>query len=208
MKKNIIALLIASTTLITGCDLGHSPDNASAATPAAAPISGTTAETITFKGVPFDTPNIKEALQKICREDTYNAKSEYSQDKCLFENPTNIIKLNYGILNTVGDITLDNNGSLIKVEFLGSKIEILAQVETLSSKYGTPIKTVTQVANKLGTKFDKETFTWTDNLGTRITAESMYSKVDDGRLVIQSAQSIKNEEEATKTLENAAKNNL
>ena len=55
------------------------------------------------------------------------------------------------------------------MEISGSKNEMLAQVEILSAKYGSPIKTTTQVENGMGTKFDKEVFTWIDSRDSRIT---------------------------------------
>jgi len=166
-------------------------------------------EIITFKGIPFDIPGVKGALQKICQEDSSNGKTEYSEDECLFKKSKTLIWLSYGIQSkALGWITLSNDNSLLEVEIHGSKNEMLAQVEILSAKYGNPIKTTTQVENGMGTKFDKEIFTWVDSRGSRITIESMYNKIDEGRLVIESPFYVAAKKAAIKQLEEASKNNL
>jgi hypothetical protein len=60
----------------------------------------------------------------------------------------------------------------------------------------------------LGEKFDKDIFTWTDNRGSRITVESIYSQVDRGRIVIDSASSVAAKKAAEKLLLEASKENL
>jgi hypothetical protein len=100
------------------------------------------------------------------------------------------------------------NDSLIEVEIYGSKGEMLAQVEALKAKYGKPEKTTEQVTNGFGTKFDKEIFTWTDSRGSRITVESIYRKVDEGRIIIDSASSVEAKKTTEKSLIKAGKENL
>ncbi len=164
-------------------------------------------ETISFKGIPFDKPGVKDALMSICQES--NKEREFSRNDCSFKEGFNIVWLSYGVLpSALAVITLDKGGSLIEVEINGSKAEMLAQVETLKAKYGKPEKTIEQVTNGFGTKFDKEIFTWTDSSGSRITVESIYGKVDEGRIVIDSASSVEAKKTAEKSLIKAGKENL
>lgn len=72
----------------------------------------------------------------------------------------------------------------------------------------THIHTVEQVTNGFGMKFDKEIFTWTDGDGSRITVESIYSKVGEGRIVMDSASSVEAEKVAEKSLIKIGKENL
>ena len=152
-------------------------------------------EIITFKGISLDTPGVKNAVIKLCQEDESNRShdigSYHVEDKCTgaaFQKSQDIIWLSYGTLGkALGKITLGRDDSLVKVEIFGSKGEMQTQAGLLETKYGQPVKSVTQVENKMGTKFDKETFIWIDSRGSRITVETMYSKIDDGRIVIESA---------------------
>jgi hypothetical protein len=161
-------------------------------------------ETISFKGVPFDQPGVKEELKKICQENQRN-----KDDRCAFKETRGLMRLSYGVLSdSLGWITLGKDDSLIQIEIEGSKADMFAQVDTLSAKYGKPEKVTEQVTNGLGTKFDKEIFTWTDSRGSRITVESIYSKVDRGRIVIDSASSVAAKKTAEKLFLKAGKENL
>ncbi len=161
-------------------------------------------ETIFFKGVPLDQPGVKDSLKKICQEDRSN-----KDDSCSFNNHRELIWLSYGVLShNLAWLTLGKDDSLVEIEIKGSKGDMLAQVEPLTAKYGKPAKTTEQVTNGFGTKFDKEIFTWTDKRGSRITVESIYSKVDEGRLVIDSASSVEEKRVAEKSLIKAGKENL
>lgn len=164
-----------------------------------------TGETISFKGVPLDQPGVKDAVKKICQENHSN-----EGDSCAFkEKYRQLIWVSYGVFsNALANVTLGKDDSLVEIEISGSKGEMLAQVETLNTKYGKPVKTTEQVANGFGTKFDKEIFTWTDSRGSRITVESIYAKVDEGRMVIESASSVEAKKTAEKLLIKAGKENL
>ena len=117
--------------------------------------------------------------------------------------------LSYGVLShNLGWLTLGKDDSLVEIEITGSKGEMLSQVGPLNAKYGKPAKTTAQVTNGLGTKFDKEIFIWTDSRGSRITVESIYGKVDEGRIVIDSASSVAAKKAAEKSLVKAGKENL
>jgi hypothetical protein len=171
-------------------------------------------EIITFKGISLDTPGVKNAVIKLCQEDESNRShdigSYHVEDKCTggFEK-SNAIWLSYGILGeALGRITLGRDDSLVKVEIFGSKGEMQTQAGLLETKYGQPVKLVTQVENKMGTKFDKETFIWIDSRGSRITVETMYNKIDDGRIIIESASTVALEKVTEKLLIEAGKNNL
>ena len=163
-----------------------------------------TGETISFKGVPLDTPGVKDAVKKICQESQSN-----KDDSCSFKERRELMWLSYGVLShKLAWLTLGKDDSLVEIEISGSKGEMLTQVETLTAKYGKPAKTTEQVANGFGTKFDKEIFTWTDSRGSRITVESIYGKVDEGRIVIDSASSVEAKKTAEKSLIKAGKENL
>lgn len=170
-------------------------------------------EIITFKGISLDTPNVRNSVVKLCEEDSSNRSKDIAgmhiQDECSLTKSKTLIWLNYGILQkNMAWITMDSRNSLIKIEVMGSKEEMLAQAGLLETKYGPPVKSVTQVENKMGTKFDKETFIWIDSRGSRITVETMYEKVNDGRIVIESASAVALEKAAEKSLIEAGKNNL
>jgi hypothetical protein len=163
-----------------------------------------TGETISFKGVPLDQPGVKDAVKKICQESQSN-----KYNSCSFKQGRQSMWLSYGVLlDNLAWLTLGKDDSLIEIEISGSKGQVLAQVETLTAKYGKPAKTTEQVTNGFGTKFDKEIFTWTDSRGSRITVESIYEKVDKGRIVIDSASSVEAKKAAEKSLIKAGKENL
>ncbi|WP_404361602.1 hypothetical protein [Methylotuvimicrobium sp. KM1] len=163
-----------------------------------------TGETISFKGVPLDQPGVKDALKKICQESQNN-----KDDRCSFNEPRELMWVSYGVLShKLAWVTLGKDDSLVEIEISGTKGEMLAQVETLTAKYGKPAKTTEQVTNGFGTKFDKEIFTWTDSRGSRITVESIYAKVNEGRIVIDSASSVEAKKAAEKSLIKAGKENL
>lgn len=163
-----------------------------------------TGESISFKGVPLDQPGVKDAVKKICQESQSN-----KDDMCSFKKSRELMWVSYGVLShNLAWLTLGKDDSLVEIEITGSKVEMLAQVETLTAKYGKPAKTTEQVTNGFGTKFDKEIFTWTDSRGSRITVESIHAKVDEGRIVIDSASSVEAKKTAEKALIKAGKANL
>jgi len=173
--------------------------------------SNKTKETISFKGISLGKPGVKNVLQQLCLESENNRPSSYSPDKdvCSFKDARTLIWLSYGILgHSLGWITLGSDEALNKVEIDGSKQEMLALADALEAKYGKPIKKKEQVENGHGTKFDKEIFIWLDNQGSRITVESIHSKVDEGLVVIESASSVAAQNAAEKLLREAAKSNL
>jgi len=183
--RNIIALL-AITGFLTACG-----------------------EPITFKNIPFDQPNVKDALQKICQEEKVSYDLNSKIDRCKFKDKVPIFIVNYGALTDATAIfELSEQDALLSVQMSGSKSEMLAQATLLTEKYGKPSKTTEQVTNGFGTKFDQEIFTWTDRSGTRIVIESIYTKVDQGRLTIDSATAVKTKASAEKAGLEAAKNRL
>ena len=85
---------------------------------------------------------------------------------------------------------------------------MLGLVEILQEKYGAPKKTTNPVENKMGTKFDQDIFVWVDAQGNRITVESIYDKIDQGRIVIESSARVAARGVAEKLLKEAGKSNL
>lgn len=67
-----------------------------------------------------------------------------------------------------------------------------ALVEGFSKKFGRP-STVdnSTVSNKLGTKFNRNATTWTDKKGNKLILNSMDSNIDDGSVILLSAERIR-----------------
>jgi hypothetical protein len=128
---------------------------------------------------------------------------------CSFKKGMNNKWFSYGFLSErPAWISIGVNDSLVEIEIMGSKEEMLGQVETLVAKYGKPSRAIQQVTNGFGTKFDKEIFTWTDSRGSQITVESVYGKVDEGRIIIESASTVAAKKAAEKSLIEVGKENL
>ena len=167
-------------------------------------VSCSEGEVISFKGVPLDQPNAKDAIKKICQEDKSN-----KDDSCALNKSRELLWLSYGLQShALAWVRFGKDASLVEVEIDGSKGEMVTQVETLTAKYGKPTKATEQVTNGLGTKFDKEVFTWIDGRGSRIKVESIYNKIDEGRLVIDSASSVTAKKAAEKAAITAGKEKL
>lgn len=159
------------------------PDSKTAAKPQVTQAS------INFKDIPLGQAGAKAALTELCKQDKSNQTSSYDkEDRCEYQDKRNVIWLSYGNLgHSLAVIELGDGESLDSVEIKEGKSAILGLVEILKEKYGLPKKEATSVENKMGTKFDQEIFVWVDAQGNRITVESIYDKVDEGRVVIESA---------------------
>lgn len=181
--------------------------------------AGVTTETITLKGVPFDKPDSRDALLQICNDLPYNRPSTYSPEgECVFDASLRMIcntmkrtnpdayakskdcvhekteltfRIEYGSLpEDLAWTTLNKEGSLLKFEMTSSKEQILRLVELIAEKYGKPLVIDKKVENKFGTKFDNQIFIWVDPQGTQLTVESMHEKINEGRVLIESASFI------------------
>ena len=140
--------------------------------------------TISFKGIPLGKPGVKKALQKICMEKKFNPKF----DRCSFDDKSSQILLNYeNLVDNFALVTVGSDESLVKVEIDSSTPEMLGLAKALEAKYGKPQKTSTIIKNAIGTQFDKDTFVWVDDQGSRITIESIYYDYNKGGVVIESA---------------------
>lgn len=169
-----------------------------------------TRELITFKDVPLGQTGVKTALSEICRLDKSNKRESWNKtEPCDYQEKQNIIWLSYGNLGqSLAVIELGEGESLESVEIEESKGAMLGLVEILQEKYGAPKKTTNPVENKMGTKFDQEIFVWVDAQGNRITVESIYDKIDQGRIVIESSTRVAARGVAEKLLKEAGKSNL
>ena len=117
--------------------------------------------------------------------------------------------MSYGNLgHSIAVIDLGEGESLDSVEIIESTGEMLGLAEILQEKYGTPKKITNSVKNKMGTKFDQEIFVWVDTQGNRITVESIYVKIDEGRVVIESAARVAARGIAEKVVKEVGKSNL
>lgn len=165
-------------------------------------------EAITLQGTPFDIPNSKDDIIKKCLSSVSNLVPEFIKRHSLCEESsfrvreehTTIYLATYGNIriddNHVLQATIDRrNDSLVQVFVRGSTIEMLGLASLLSDKYGKPLVKTTFVQNQLGREFEKKTFEWSDHLGTQITVESIFDKINDGALFIKSAAFLKNERE-------------
>lgn len=149
-----------------------------------------TREIISFKDVQLGQPGVKTALTEICRQDKSN-ESSYEPNRCDFPKRRGLIWLSYGNLeHSLANIEIGDDDALQSVEIGESKASLLGLVETLRERYGQPKKTVLTVENKMGTKFENEVFVWTDSRGNMITVETIYDKVDRGRVTIESASRV------------------
>lgn len=177
-----------------------------------------TKELITFKGIPLGQPGAKDALMKMCYEVEENKHrfrpswdTHLSEDVCLFEEfPTQFIVKNYGnMVNKKANFSVSSNGTLLEIEFIKTyKESVLALAELLESKYGVPTRIRSTVENGMGTKFENITFVWEDDQGSRITIDSMYEKIDQGRVLIQSSGSVAARNTAGKKAIEIDKSNL
>ncbi len=173
-----------------------------------------TREAIMLKGVPFDTAGSSEAVMNLCLSPArlYTADElKKSETWCKFSKNGRISMPSFDYGNLFGGLsyaTVDGEGSLIRFETFGSKGDMLELAQLLGEKYGKAVVTDTQTENKLGTKFDKKTFVWIDQRGTKITIESIYDKIDSGRIVIDSASIIKTIEAVQKIQKEVEKGKL
>jgi len=227
-RANANLIILALSITFIGCDnqstnAANSDKNSAEKTkgnpsPKVLP-PGTTAQQITLKGIPFDQPGVKEEIQKLCvipknyeKDPSFVKLMNWCKfdDKGIFTMPD----FGYGNLPTTdlggssGTVKINDQGALILFVIGGSKGQMLDLAVILEEKHGKPLVTEEQISNKLGTKFDKKTFTWTDEKGTRITVESIYDKVDHGRVFIESKSMIKLLTDVDQVRKSAAKDNL
>lgn len=169
-----------------------------------------TRELITFKDVPLGKAGVKAALRDICRLDKSNKRETWDNtEPCVFQGNRNVIWLSYGNLDhSLARIELGEGESLELVEIKESKGAMLGLVEILQEKYGAPRKTTNSVENKMGTKFDQDIFVWVDAQGNRIVVESIYDKIDHGRVIIESSARVAARGVAEKLLKEVSKSNL
>ena len=164
---------------------------------------------ITFKDVPLGQAGVKTALSEICRQDQLNKRDWHKTEPCDYQEKQNLIWLSYGNLGrSLAVIELGEGEALDSVEISGSKGAMLGLAEILREKYGAPKKTTNSVENNMGTKFDQDIFVWVDAQGNRITVESIYDKIDQGRVIIESATRVAARGVAEKLSKEVGKYNL
>jgi hypothetical protein len=163
-----------------------------------------------FKDIPLGQAGAKAALIEVCKKDKSNQASEYDKrDPCDFKKERNGIWLSYGNLaHEYASIVLGKGDSLEYITINGNKVELLGLVEILQEKYGIPTKTKNSVENGMGAKFDQEIFVWVDSQGNRITVESIHSRIDKGRVLIESAARVAERTTLEKNVKEVGKLNL
>lgn len=177
----------------------------------AAPGVKSAKEPVSLRGVLFDDVDARDALTELCvnppqpREDLRK-----STIWCKFDTRGMISMpgFEFGNLRLLSWATVNQSGALVQFESTGEKGELLKLAALLTDKYGQPQVSDSQVANRAGTKFDRKTFVWVDSRGTRLTVESIYDKIDSGRVVIESKSHQSNQEQSEKRKADADKGKL
>lgn len=190
-------ILLIFCFLFSGCDLKDSLTK--------------TKETITFKSIPLGKENSIEKLREICLSHESNIPKYEFEDskKCDFTSKRNLIWINYGNLNrSLAWITINDSGSLEEVEIEADKLSMLELANLLEEQYGPAQKSTEPVKNKLGQDFEQKKFTWTDSSGNQIKIWSIFETVNEGRLVIKSANRIAAEKEIEKRVHEVNKSRL
>jgi len=79
---------------------------------------------------------------------------------------------------------------------LASNTEVhVALLKGFTKKFGAPSKIEnSSVRNRLGTEFSRNSAAWVDKKGNKLTIISMASKIDEGMLLLESAQQIRKDE--------------
>lgn len=217
-QRNLLSIIaVIGALLVSGCgDKTDAKQNSSHSVEQQPQkeVVHKTKELISFKGIPLGKPGIKDALEAMCLENKTNIKI-LGRDACSFKNKDEpyLIWVNYGNLqgeyqNALGVFYLGSGGELNRIKIESQKVWLLDLVVILEEKYGKPEKIQSTVENRMGTKFENDTFVWVDDQGSRITVESIYSKVDEGRIIIESASSIAAQDAAGKMAIQAIKSNL
>lgn len=201
---------LLSIIAVTGALLFSSYGNAEAqaqkkSSPSAEqPLSGKAKGALSFKGIPLGKPGVKGAVQKMCMEKKFNSNF----DRCSFKDKSSQILLNYeNLIDNFALVTLGSDDALVKVEIDSSTPEMLGLAKALETKFGKPQKTSTTIKNAIGTQFDKDTFVWVDEQGSRITIESIFYDYNKGGVVIESASAIAAQEAAAKKAKETGKSN-
>lgn len=154
---------------------------------------GNAKELITLRGIGLDGPDVRGDLEEMCLTPSrshYTAEElRKSQIWCRFNERGEISmpSFDYGNLKGVSMALVSKAGALIRFEAYGSKGEMLRLAEILEEKYGRPLVAEAQVANGIGTRFEKKTFLWMDAAGNSLSVETLHDKIDRGRILIESA---------------------
>ncbi len=210
MNQRILLSVIAVTGALLFSGYGNAESQAqkksspAAEQPPQKQFSEKTKGAISFKGIPLGKPGVKNALQKMCKEKKFNPE----HDRCSFNENSSQLMLNYeNMVDAFALVTLGSGDALIKVEIDSSTPELLGLAKALEAKFGKPQKTSTVIKNAIGTQFDKDTFVWVDDQGSRITIESIFYDYNKGGVVIESAAAIAAQEAAAKKAKETAKSN-
>ncbi|WP_036186950.1 PilZ domain-containing protein [Marinobacterium lacunae] len=140
-------------------------------------------EEITFKDIPFDENGY---LERILGECLQSPSSKTPCEKTSGEDRY-LGWMSYGNLGSnLGWIDVSQGGALLRVEIFGKTGELIELSSILKEKYGDPEVDTEVVRNGLGQEFNKKIFNWDDNKGGKIIIESIYDKIDSGRVVLMS----------------------
>lgn len=108
-----------------------------------------------------------------------------------------------GILSELLCITGESRDRTADSPRVASNTEVhAALLKGFTKKFGTPSKIENSpVRNRLGAEFIRNSATWVDKKGNKLTIISMVSKIDEGMLLLESAQQIRKDEEQNEKAE-------
>lgn len=217
-KLRMIALIAA---LVMGCSPNPPEGNRSTENQAAAKVVvHKTKELITFRGVPFGKPGVKEALMKLCLEGAKGSTWLESgiQKKCgtvvgygsydgLFD---------YGMSLSFGSLGesfiyyhLGDGEELRRLKVWGEEgRDFSSIVVVLTERYGPPKTSTTTVSNRFGSEFTNYIYSWVDDEGTSLVVETIDHKIGQGKVVFRSAADVREQEARVKANIEAAKAKL
>lgn len=193
----LVASVMVGIAGMTGCSkttVEPPQVAASSGTPSLVAKPPARMETITLRGIPFDEDDVRQKLTEMCIADaTRNGRKAAEVKKnglwCTFIAAQTMLLPNFqygNLTRSTGYASVDERGVLLRFEASGPTGEMLVLANALEDKYGKPVVTASATQNKMGATFEKMTFEWTDDPGTTITLESMYNRIDEGRVVIES----------------------
>ena len=177
---------------------------------------GYTDKIITLRGLDFDTPNQTEALKKLCISERVG-KPTPSEFFCVVSKSGEIHFEGFRFGNLYRNVYTNmffikvetgTEGSLTYFRMIHEKEAIIELAGLLSETYGEADVKQEEIVNDYGAKFDKKTFTWIDNRGTKMTVKSIDSDVDNGSITIESKSRVAKNVEAEIEARKKALNSL
>lgn len=161
-----------------------------------------TKEIITFKGVELGVPGVRGSLAKPCQPPVLEYACDNGKSNFYF-------RADYGNLKNVLVLAImTDNGMIAKIEIEAPKNDIRELAGYLQEKYGDAKIEKDQAENKMGNKYDRETYVWKDRKGNRIVLQSIYDNIHTGHVELIAWEMFKVQGEANKKEIEVYKKNL